>query len=252
MIGADELDARARAPGGASSSGCARASSSPTAEPYAALCYGCPAAARLCPHPSGGRRIEPARGLRLRLAGQPGERLADARPAGRSRSPPACGAGRAPGRSPATTRPRRRPSPAPTAPSPPSASGSTSSRRRAGAAPERGPDRTHRGRARTPRPARDPLPPGRGHRFGVRGRPARRGLRPRLSPTSRVPSTTARPRRPTRSSSPATRRRSRPRSTRSARASSICIRATTAPPPVEVTEATLVRDRIPPGNPRGW
>ena len=29
-------------------------------------------------------------------------------------------------------------------------------------------------------------------------------------------------------------------------------RATTAPPPVEVTEATLVRDRIPPGNPRSW
>jgi hypothetical protein len=29
-------------------------------------------------------------------------------------------------------------------------------------------------------------------------------------------------------------------------------RATTAPPPVEVTEATLVRDRIPEGNPRGW
>jgi hypothetical protein len=29
-------------------------------------------------------------------------------------------------------------------------------------------------------------------------------------------------------------------------------RATTPPPPVEVTEATLVRDRIPEGNPRGW
>ena len=29
-------------------------------------------------------------------------------------------------------------------------------------------------------------------------------------------------------------------------------RATTAPPPVEVTGATLVRDRIPEGNPRGW
>ncbi len=29
-------------------------------------------------------------------------------------------------------------------------------------------------------------------------------------------------------------------------------RATTAPPPVEVTPATLVRDRIPPGNPRKW
>jgi hypothetical protein len=29
-------------------------------------------------------------------------------------------------------------------------------------------------------------------------------------------------------------------------------RATTATPPVEVTEATLVRDRIPEGNPRGW
>jgi len=29
-------------------------------------------------------------------------------------------------------------------------------------------------------------------------------------------------------------------------------RRTTAPPPVEVTPATLVRDRIPPGNPRGW
>lgn len=29
-------------------------------------------------------------------------------------------------------------------------------------------------------------------------------------------------------------------------------RATTAPPPVEVAEATLVRDRIPEGNPRGW
>ena len=29
-------------------------------------------------------------------------------------------------------------------------------------------------------------------------------------------------------------------------------RATTRPPPVEVVEATLVRDRIPEGNPRGW
>ena len=29
-------------------------------------------------------------------------------------------------------------------------------------------------------------------------------------------------------------------------------RATTGPPPVEVAEATLVRDRIPRGNPRGW
>lgn len=29
-------------------------------------------------------------------------------------------------------------------------------------------------------------------------------------------------------------------------------RATTAEPPVEVVEATLVRDRIPKGNPRGW
>jgi cation transport regulator ChaC len=29
-------------------------------------------------------------------------------------------------------------------------------------------------------------------------------------------------------------------------------RTTTAPPPVEVVEATLVRDRIPAGNPRGW
>lgn len=29
-------------------------------------------------------------------------------------------------------------------------------------------------------------------------------------------------------------------------------RATTKPPPVEVVEATLVRDRIPEGNPRGW
>jgi hypothetical protein len=29
-------------------------------------------------------------------------------------------------------------------------------------------------------------------------------------------------------------------------------RATTAPPPVEVVEATLVRDRIPEGNPRRW
>lgn len=28
--------------------------------------------------------------------------------------------------------------------------------------------------------------------------------------------------------------------------------ATTDPPPVEVVEATLVRDRIPPGNPRDW
>jgi cation transport regulator ChaC len=29
-------------------------------------------------------------------------------------------------------------------------------------------------------------------------------------------------------------------------------RTTTAPPPVEIAEATLVRDRIPEGNPRGW
>ena len=29
-------------------------------------------------------------------------------------------------------------------------------------------------------------------------------------------------------------------------------RATTEAPPVEVVEATLVRDRIPEGNPRGW
>jgi hypothetical protein len=29
-------------------------------------------------------------------------------------------------------------------------------------------------------------------------------------------------------------------------------RATTTPPPVEVTEATLVADSIPPGNPRAW
>ena len=29
-------------------------------------------------------------------------------------------------------------------------------------------------------------------------------------------------------------------------------RATTQPPPVEVLAATLVRDRIPPGNPRAW
>ena len=29
-------------------------------------------------------------------------------------------------------------------------------------------------------------------------------------------------------------------------------RATTSPPPVEVTEATLVRDEILAGNPRGW
>ena len=29
-------------------------------------------------------------------------------------------------------------------------------------------------------------------------------------------------------------------------------RETTGPPPVEVVEATLVRDRIPPGNPRAW
>ena len=28
--------------------------------------------------------------------------------------------------------------------------------------------------------------------------------------------------------------------------------ATTIAPPVEVCEATLVRDRIPEGNPRGW
>lgn len=27
---------------------------------------------------------------------------------------------------------------------------------------------------------------------------------------------------------------------------------TTAPPPAEISEATLVRDRIPPGNPRAW
>jgi hypothetical protein len=29
-------------------------------------------------------------------------------------------------------------------------------------------------------------------------------------------------------------------------------RATTTPPPVDVVDATLVRDRIPPGNPRAW
>ncbi len=29
-------------------------------------------------------------------------------------------------------------------------------------------------------------------------------------------------------------------------------RSTTEPPPVEVVEATLVEDRIPPGNPRDW
>jgi hypothetical protein len=29
-------------------------------------------------------------------------------------------------------------------------------------------------------------------------------------------------------------------------------RATTAPPPVPLVEATLVRDDIPPGNPRTW
>jgi hypothetical protein len=28
--------------------------------------------------------------------------------------------------------------------------------------------------------------------------------------------------------------------------------ATTGPPPVEVVEATLVKDRVPPGNPRRW
>jgi hypothetical protein len=29
-------------------------------------------------------------------------------------------------------------------------------------------------------------------------------------------------------------------------------RETTGPPPVEVIDAVLVRDRIPPGNPREW
>ena len=65
-------------------------------------------------------------------------------------------------------------------------------------------------------------------------------------------SITARSHRRTRSSSPAIRARSRPRSPRSARVSSSSIERTTAPPPAEISEATLVRDRIPPGNPRAW
>ena len=52
------------------------ASSSPPPSPHSALCFGCPAAARLCPHPKWrpGWRMSRARRLRLRLAGQPGER----------------------------------------------------------------------------------------------------------------------------------------------------------------------------------
>ena len=65
----------------------------PTAEPYAALCFGCPAAARLCPRPAVERpRREPARRLRLRLARQPAR--APRETLGRAVAPP-------PGRPPA-------------------------------------------------------------------------------------------------------------------------------------------------------
>ena len=123
--------------------------------------------------------------------------------------------------------------------------------RRPGA--QRRTDRAQRGGARPPRPARDAL-----HAPRRDGRDPRRRSGRRAPPFDRV--VTYRPR-------PENHKPEPPDdaiivanylSTVEAAFDELgpgqldLFRATTAPPPVEVTGATLVRDRIPEGNPRGW
>ena len=151
-----------------------------TAEPHAALCWDCPARARLCSHPHRDDRAPARMSLAVfaygslvslasaeRTLGRPVEHAGAARLVGLA---PALVAGaRQPKvektfarsrrhRPPALPRPQRR-------------------ARRSRARPERRPDRGHRGRAGSTRDPRDPLRPDRGHgRGGSRGRP----LRPRV------------------------------------------------------------------------
>ena len=178
----------------------------PTPEPYAALCHGCPAAARLCPHP----KWRPQDVSRLAVFGyaslvSPASAAHTlGRPVDADPRPPA-GLDAAPGRSAATTGPRRRPSPARTAPMPRLCLGLNLEPDARWAAPERGPDRA--------RPSAEldrlDLREIRYRRVEVTDSvsaadPRAAGL-DLVSHTSRVPSITARLRRPTPSSSPPTR-----------------------------------------------
>ena len=222
---------------------------------YAALCFGCPAAARLCPHP----KWKPAAGERRGSPSSATPRSSARRaPRRRSAAPVEFVRGRAPARLGARLdarprqaalgedlRPRRRLACRASA----SALNLDPDRDARGA--QRRPDRAHRGGARAPRPARDPLPT----RVDVTDAIAVANGAPRLRPRAHL-------HRQARAPPPHTARRrdhrrhlpgdGRGRVRRARPGQLELFRATTAPIPVEVIEATLVRDRIPAGNPRDW
>ncbi len=233
------------------STGCASGEFEVTESPFPALCFGCPAAARLCPRP----KWKPSLVTRVAVfgyaslvspesaaqtLGRPVDAAIPARLEGWARG---WTLGREQARSEKTFA-------RPDGTQPRFCLGLNLDPDAGRSGPERRPDRAHRGGARPPRHARDPLPAGRRHRRDRRAR--RRRVRPRDRLRRPRPSTTTPPRPTTRSWSPPTRRRSRPPSTASARASSTSSARTTAPIPVELSDATLVADRIPPGNPRDW
>ena len=226
-----------------------------TDSPHRSLCYGCPAAARLCGapawRPSGRRRRRHERapgGVRLRLARQPGERRAAlGRPVSRRRARLAGWRRRWSQvrdnlRVREDVRPRRRRDG-------PAFCLGLNLEPAAGPGPERRPGRGQRGRARAPRRPRDALRPRRGD---ARGRGRRRlGFDRMFTFTAKPGNLAASP--PPGAVILASYARAVEAAFESLGAGQLDLfHETTGPPPVEVIEAVLVSDRIPPGNPRAW